>query len=152
MSLAPASADWAPGFEVSFGNRSSITDLKSIFHDSSEPSIDPREMRVRRKAGPDQSGALPGQLTSGLCSPWQTDFTACVGYWSENLPRQAYLDEATNTRVNVYRRTYADTSPTAPRLRSGDDFERHQDEIGVVRLRNAKEVETERDPGDDIVG
>ncbi len=107
-------------------------------------------MRVRPKPAPNDKGALPGQLTSGLCSPWQTDFTACVGYWSENLPRIAYLDEATNTRVSVYRKSYADQTPGAPRLRVGDDFEQHQDEIGVVRLRNAKEVETERGPGDDI--
>ncbi len=152
LSIKPATGDFNPGFEVSFGARSNVANVKALFYDSnSDPLIDPREMRVREKSGTSPGGAVPGQLTSGLCSPWQTDFTACIGYWSENLPTEAYLDEDTNTFVSVYRRSYANTDPfTDDRLTSGDDFTDHQDKIGIVREQNGKQVETERQPGDDI--
>ncbi len=152
QSIAPASSDWAPGFETSMGSRSEVPTIQSLFYNPNvEPLLDPREMRVRHKGSPAEPGAVPGQLTSGLCSPWQTDFTACIGYWAENLPTQAFLDEATNTPVRVYRRQYASTGPNPSRLTNGDDFERHQDKIGVVRIVNGKAIETERGPGDDLV-
>jgi hypothetical protein len=94
---------------------------------------------------------VPGQLTSGLCSTWQGDFTACVGYWVENLPPEAYLDENSSVSVQVFRKRYSDISGSGPALLTGDDFERHVDEVGVVRMVNGKQLETERDPGDDIV-
>ena len=46
---------------------------------------------------------------------------------------------------------YSNFSASAPKLTNGDDFERHQDKIGVVRLVNGRQIETERDPGDDII-
>ena len=152
LSIKPATGDFAPGFEISFGTRSSVPNVKALFYDSNtDPLIDPREMRVRQKSGASPAGAVPGQLTSGLCSPWQTDLTACIGYWSENLPTEAHLDEDTNAFVGVYRRSYADTDAyTEDRLTSGDDFTNHQDKIGIVREQNGKLIETERKPGDDI--
>jgi hypothetical protein len=151
--LKPATQDFDPGFEVCFADsRSEVIDVKSVFYNSSQdPRIDPREMRVRYKSAAGDQGAVLGQLTSGLCSPWQGDFTACVGYWSEHLPTQAYLDEASSTPVQVFRKEYANQSSSAPVLKTGNDFTRHVDEIGVVRLIDSKRVETERNPGDDIV-
>jgi hypothetical protein len=152
LAIQPTSADWAPGFETSLGERSEVPDIKALFYNSQlDTLVGAGEMRVRPRATPNDRGAIPGQLTSGLCSPWQTDFTACIGYWSENLPLTAFLDEADQTPVRIYRKKYDNLSPSAPRLRNGDDFERHQDKIGIARMRNSKLVETEREKGDDIV-
>ena len=150
--LRPCTGDFAPGFEVSFGSSGEVPNIKALFYAAgSDPHIDPRDMRVRYKANPGDTGAVLGQLTSGLCSPWQTDFTACTGYWTENLPVQAFLDENDQVGVNVYRKQYAAPGPFPDRLTEGNDYERHQDKIGIVRLRNARLIETERGPGDDIV-
>lgn len=149
--LRPCTSRFAPGFEVSFGSRGDVPNIKAIFYRAGvDPNIDPGEIRVRYRNAPGEPGAVHGQLTSGCCSPWQTDFTACTGYWSENLPEDAYLDEDTNVGVNVYRKKYADHSSFADRLTNGDDYERHQDKIGIVRIRGGKPIETERGPGDDI--
>ncbi|HJQ38801.1 MAG TPA: LodA/GoxA family CTQ-dependent oxidase [Thermoanaerobaculia bacterium] len=148
--LKSGTQEFYPGFEVSFGGRSEVIDVKSLFYKAGDSFIDPREIRVRYKSAAGDPGAVPGQLTSGLCSTWQGDFTACVGFWNENLPEQAYLDEDLNTIVPVFRREYAATD-FGDELTSGDDFANHVDEVGVVRIRNSKRVETERDPGDDIV-
>lgn len=150
--LKPATPDFSPGFEVDLGShRSEVVDLKSIFYQSSQnPHVDPREIRVRYKLSPADQGAVQGQLTSGLCSTWQGDFVACVDYWAEHLPGEAYLDEDTQTAVRVFRRQYANNSPDAPALHTGDDYEQHVDKMGVVRFMNGKKVETERGPGDDV--
>jgi len=149
--LRPATSDFAPGIEVCMGgSRTEVLDLKGIFYQTSQdPTVDPREMRVRYKTSPTDPGAVLGQLTSGLCSPWQGDFTACVGYWGEHLPTEAFLDEDSSVAVQVFRKRYAE--PDGETLSSGDDFNRHVDKIGVVREVSGKLVETERGPGDDIV-
>jgi hypothetical protein len=149
--LKPGTEDFAPGFEMSFGGRGEVRDVKSLFYQSSQdPKVDPREMRVRYRSSPGDQGAVLGQLTSGLCSTWQGDFTACVGYWTENLPPNAFLDEDSSRGVKVFRKEYANQSSSAPELRSGNDFERHVYKVGVVRVRNSRQTETERGPGDNI--
>jgi hypothetical protein len=150
--LRPCTQQFDPGFEACLqDSRSEVVSLSGIFYQASQdPKVDPREMRVRYKSSPADVGAVPGQLTSGLCSPWQGDFTACVGYWSENLPPQAFLDDNSSTIVQVFRKQYSDHSGNAEQLETGNDFERHVDKVGVVRVRNGKHVETERKPGDDI--
>ena len=144
--------DFDPGFEVCLAdNRSEVVDIKSVFYQASQdPFIHPREMRVRYRSLPSDRGAVPGQLTSGLCSPWQGDFTACIGYWSEHLPTDGYLDEDSSIGVELFRKEYDDYSASSGSLRTGDDFTDHVDKIGVARIRNSKRIETERDPGDDI--
>jgi hypothetical protein len=151
--LRPCTGDFAPGFEVSFGGGGEVPDLRALFYRSGRDEfIDPREIRVRYRQAAGDPGAVRGQLTSGLCSPWQTDFTACVGYWASTLPESAFLDEDDLVEVNVYRKEYGDTGPFPETLTNGDDFERHQDKVGIVRRRNARQIETERRPGDNIVG
>lgn len=156
QAILPATGDFEPGFELSFGGRGEVTQIPSVFFNPGvDPHIDVRDMRVQYKdAGAAGAGAVRGQLTSGLCSPWQTDFTACVGYWSEYLPTFAFLDEDTQVQVSIYRKKYSDTIVFGPgeQLTSGDDFERHQDKVGVMRIVSGKEIETERGPGDDIDG
>jgi hypothetical protein len=149
--LRSCTNDFLPGFEVSFGGRGEVPDLRKVFYKpDDDPAIGPEELRVRYRANPGDPGAVLGQLTSGLCSTWQGDFTACVGYWTENLPETAFLDEDTSIEVRVFRKKYADQSPDARPLTTGDDFDRHVDEMGVVRRIKSKLVETERGPGDDV--
>ena len=151
LALQSTTADFAPGMETSFGRRGEVTDIRSVFYQSSlSPLVDPHEVRIKYKSTPGDQGAVYGQLTSGLCSTWQGDFTACVGYWNEHLPANAYLDEQTSVPVNVFRKRYADTGTSSESLESADDFDKHVDKMGVVRIRNGKKVETERDPGDDV--
>ena len=39
--------------------------------------------------------AQPGELTQGLCSPWQNDFRECVCYyWASSRPDYVNVDEA----------------------------------------------------------
>jgi hypothetical protein len=143
-SLEPGTAIFSPGIEVSFSENTEVVDVKGIFYQNSQdPRIDPREMRIRYKSAPTDQGAVPGQLTSGLCSPWQSDYTACVGFWPDHLPREAFLNENSSTIVEVFRKQFADTSSTAETLSTGNDF-LQVDQIGVVRLRNGKTTETER--------
>jgi L-Lysine epsilon oxidase N-terminal len=150
--LKSGTPDFNPGVEVDLGSgRSEVVDLKSIFYQSAlDPLVDPREIRVRYKSSPTDRGAVPGQLTSGLCSTWQGDYMACIGYWTEHLPPEAYLDEDEQTAVMVFRKQYSDTSPGAETLSTGDEIEQYIDKMGVVRFMNGKKVETERGPGDDV--
>jgi hypothetical protein len=150
--LEPGTHKFDPGIEVCIADqRSEVVDLKSVFYRTSQdPTVDPREMRVRYKSTPTDVGAVPGQLTSGLCSPWQGDFTACVGYWTEHLPIDVFLDEDSSIAVKLFRRRYADHDSDAATLETGDDFDRHVDKVGVTRIRGGKPIETEREPGDDI--
>jgi len=151
--LRSVTADFQPGMEVSFGSRGEVVDIRNlVYRHGEDPRIDPREVRILYKDKKDTSGrgAVPGQLTSGLCSTWQGDFTACVGYWSEHLPDRALLDDDGQTVVRVFRKEYSDTSFSAETLETGEDFSQSVDKIGVVRWRNGRKVETERDPGDDL--
>jgi hypothetical protein len=157
LALTSTTEDFSPGVEMCFvDDTTEVADVKSVFYlNSQDPRIDPRESRVRYKTSLSDTGpgAVLGQLTSGLCSPWQSDYAACIGYWAEHLPTKAYLDEETSTLVNLFRKKYADTSSSADTL-SGepDGIDRHLDKVGVVRLQSGKKVETERGPGDDLKG
>ena len=149
MALQSGTADFAPGMELSLGRRGEVMDLNPLFYQQGiDSNADSREMRVRYRASATDRGAVHGQLTSGLCSTWQGDFTACVGYWSEHLPQTAFLDEDDGRGAMLFRKKYRDYA--GPTLESGDDFEQSVDKMGVVRLRNGRKVETERDPGDDV--
>ncbi|ABW29988.1 LodA/GoxA family CTQ-dependent oxidase [Acaryochloris marina] len=152
--LKTGSADFAPGYEVSLGGRGEVLDIRNlVYRSQDDPRIDPREVRILYKNKQNKlepRGAVPGQLTSGLCSSWQGDFTACVGYWVEHLPPNAFLDEDASTEVRVFRKQYSDTSSSAEELRTGEEFNIGVDKVGIVRLRESRKVETERDPGDDI--
>jgi hypothetical protein len=154
LALQSSTERFSPGVEMSFEEDTEVTSVKSVFYlNSQDPRIDPRESRVRYKTslGDTGPGAVPGQLTSGLCSPWQSDYSACIGFWAEHVPPRAYLDEETSTQVSFFRKKYSDTSSGAATLASDPDaIDRYIDQAGVVRLQSGKKVETERDPGDDM--
>jgi len=152
--LAPGTGIFDPGIEMSLNTPTSeVLNVQGVFYQNSQdPRVDPREMRVRYKSAPTDQGAVPGQLTSGLCSPWQSDYTACVGFWTDHLPPDVFRDVSASDSVRLFRKQRADTSPLAATLRSGDDF-LLVDQVGVARLRSGKLVETERtgDIGDGTV-
>lgn len=149
MATRSGTSDFAPGMELSLGRRGEVMDIEDLFYQQGiDDNADSREIRVRYRNSPNERGAVHGQLTSGLCSTWQGDFTACVGYWSEHLPRQAFLDENDSRGVMFFRKNYADSN--GPTLESGDDFEQSVDKMGIARVRNGRKIETERDPGDNV--
>jgi L-lysine epsilon oxidase C-terminal domain/L-Lysine epsilon oxidase N-terminal len=143
--LTPGTGLFDPGIEMSLNTGTTeVHDIKGVFYQNSQdPRVDPREMRVRYKSAPTDQGAVPGQLTSGLCSPWQSDYTACVGFWTDHLPPDVFRDVSSSDTVRLFRKQRADTSPLAATLRSGNDF-LQVDQVGVARLRSGKLVETER--------
>jgi hypothetical protein len=151
--LEPGTPIFDPGIELSLGGIGEVVDVPSIFfQNSQDPRIDPREMRVRYKSAATDPGAVPGQLTSGLCSPWQSDYIACVDFWKDHVPADVFQSENSSTQVRLFRRQAADTSTSADRLTTGNDF-LQIDQIGVVRLKSGKPVETERggDIGEGVV-
>jgi L-Lysine epsilon oxidase N-terminal len=152
--ITPATPVFDPGVEVSFGD-GEVVDVKSIFYQSSnDPRIDPREMRVRYKSAPTDPGAVPGQLTSGLCSPWQSDYALCIGFWLDHLPPDVYVNETATTTVKMFRKTSSDTSSSAETLVGDAPGVVQIDKAGVARLQlgSGRLVETGREPspGGDI--
>jgi len=151
--LEPGTPRFFPGIEVSLEENTEVHDVKGVFYQNSQdPRIDPREMRVRYKSTPADQGAVPGQLTSGLCSPWQSDYIACVAFWTDHLPAEVFQGVSSSGSVMLFRKKASDTSPSAETLTTGNDFLK-VDQIGVARMRSGKLVETERtgDIGDGTV-
>lgn len=150
--IKSTTSDYQPGFEACLGgNRTEVADLRSIFFAANEdPRIAPHEVRVRYRERGGDRGAVPGQLTSGLCSTWQGDFTACVGHWAEHLPLSVFLDEDPAREVDLFRKTYANPVGHPGRRWDAEDFAKGVDRVGVARLRDGAYVETEREPGEDI--
>lgn len=149
--LRPATSIFDPGVEIGLQEtRTEVPILRDAFFSSTaDPRVDPREVRVRYRATPGGAGVVPGQLTSGLCSTWQGDYQACIGFWTVDLPETAVLDEDTSISVQAFRNIYDDHSEGALTLAdSGEAVEAGIDKMGVFRMRNGKLVETERGPGD----
>jgi hypothetical protein len=154
--LRPGTANYVPGIEVSLGLETEILDVKSILYQSSQdPRVDPREIRVRYKSAPTDPGAVPGQLTSGLCSPWQSDYAACINFWTDHLPADVFVNESLPDTIKLFRDKSADTSPGAATLAGDAPGIVQIDKIGLARLRkgSGRLVETERlpSPAGDII-
>ncbi|HEV7403438.1 MAG TPA: LodA/GoxA family CTQ-dependent oxidase [Chthoniobacteraceae bacterium] len=150
--LRPATAIFDPGVEIGLQpDRTEVETLGAAFFSATtDPRIDPREVRVRYRAGAGGEGVVPGQLTSGLCSTWQGDYQACIGFWTSTLPDTVALEEDPSVEVQAFRKQFADHSPGAVTLSvSGEAVEAGIDKMGVFRKRDGKLVETERGPGDD---
>ena len=89
-------------------------------------------------------GIRSGQMTLGLCSPWQFDFKACTcSFWAAQRPDSAFKDDTSTTRVKWMRRRVND--PTGSQgFVTVEQLVEHVDKLGVVRVRNQRLVETER--------
>jgi hypothetical protein len=142
--LRPATSDFAPGIELHPLNLPGGGTFKTRLYPSAETS-DPDEVRVKPKPAGGGDGADPGELSSGLCSPWQFDFILCTcGFWAAQRPDTAFKDDVSNDLVRWLRRVAADVAGTQGQLATPQDIIDHVDQLGVVRKRSARQVETER--------
>lgn len=140
--LRRGTASFSPGIEIA-GPQGAVD--AEMFHDSTTLG-DPDEVRIRPGSSLGGPGTLPGELTIGLCSPWQFDFRACTcNWWPNHRPDIAFQGGAGGPEVNWTRRTAADASPAAPKLKTNEDFIRHVDELGIIRSVGGARVERERD-------
>jgi hypothetical protein len=139
--LQRATSEFSPGIETSIDR---FPDLARVFYPASVTS-DADEIRVLPRTSPSGSGAVPGELTYGLCSPWQSDFLACTcTWWVAHRPDLAFRDPQGTGQVRWLRKWVDDASGNQGFLSSPDAIVEHVDELGVVRLQNGRAVETER--------
>lgn len=89
--IATTNGEYNPGMEMSFDfTRTEFKrpDLPKLFFKRGTNFIWTDEIRPKYKtAATEPDGALPGQLTSGLCSTWQGDLSACLEYWTAEFPQ-----------------------------------------------------------------
>lgn len=139
--LERATTDFAPGIE--FSPDGLPVSIASIFYPASQTG-DANELRVIPKTGPFGPGIRPGQMTLGLCSPWQFDFKACTcSFWAAQRPDSAFKDDTSTTRVRWLRKKVNDPTGSQGFI-TVEQLVEHVDKLGVVRVRNQRPVETER--------
>lgn len=138
--------EFSPGMENSFDFRRTefdYDDLPNIFYPRGENFIGENEIRPRYKIQEDQEkGALPGQLTSGLCSTWQGDLWACLQYWTAEFPQKVSVN---GTSRFLFRQECDSTD----QMNNAEEINRLADNMGVARNMSADPakidfVETER--------
>ena len=139
--LERAHHGFRPGIE--FSPDGLPANLASIFFPASQTG-DANELRVIPRSSPLGPGIRPGQMTLGLCSPWQFDFKACsCGFWAAQRPDTAFRDDTSTTSVRWLRNRVND--PTGSQgFVTVEQLVEHVDKFGVVRMRNQRLVETER--------
>jgi hypothetical protein len=128
-----------PGIEVSIPE-------EEMFY-SGTTLNDRDEVRILPGSSIGAPGTLPGELTLGLCSPWQFDFRACTcSHWVNHRPDTAFRDDG--TEVDWLRRHEAQDGEIQPgdpaELSSNADFIQHVYELGIVRRVAGRRVEKER--------
>ncbi|QGK75276.1 LodA/GoxA family CTQ-dependent oxidase [Flavobacterium sp. SLB02] len=86
-------ADYNPGMEVNIGDDpdriENGIDSRNFFYPRGAGFIGNNEIRIQPEA-PQANGTIPGQITSGLCSTWQGDMSACLNYWTAENPNSAF--------------------------------------------------------------
>jgi L-Lysine epsilon oxidase N-terminal len=151
--LKPATSDFRPGIEChpkqpssGGGNTQAIQDFASRLYAPSATG-DPDEIRLAPKTTAGGGGALPGELTSGLCSPWQFDFIACsCDYWASQRPDLLFKDASATDQVAWLRKKVSDVgqAPAGGSLDSAEQIIAEVDQLGVARKVGGQIVETER--------
>jgi hypothetical protein len=139
--LRRGTAVFSPGIELSLPQGETA---REMFHTPASLG-DADEVRIRPGSSLGGPGTLPGELTLGLCSPWQFDFRACTCHWWPNHRPDLAFQAPGGPSVNWLRRTAADASPAAAKLTTNEDFIRHVDELGIIRSAAGAAVEHERD-------
>jgi hypothetical protein len=139
--LERGTTDFAPGIE--FSPTGLPGGVASIFFPASQTG-DANELRVIPRTGPFGPGIRPGQMTLGLCSPWQFDFKACTcTFWAAQRPDSAFRDDTSTTSVK-WLRSRVDDPTGSQGFITVEQLVEHVDKLGVVRKRNQRLVETER--------
>ena len=142
--LINATGDFRPGIEASF--RTLPKPVKDvIYHD--EESQTGVLKSVRFRSGTGDHGVEDGELSMGLCSPWQYDFNICsCAYWAAHRPDTAFRDETSAEVVTWPRKTVSDTTGSnGGELASAQEYIDHVDKLGVIRRKDDRLYETERD-------
>lgn len=138
--LERCTTDFNPGIEFSADD---IPDVAAIFYPASQTG-DANELRVIPKTNPFGPGVTHGEMTKGLCSPWQHDFTICAcWFWAAQRPDTAFKDETSSTEVRWLRREVNDPAGSHGFI-NVEQLVEHVDKLGVVRVVNQRPVETER--------
>lgn len=122
--MATMNADYNPGMEVNIGSQGNRIESgvvpKDFFYPRGQNHIGKNEIRVEEKDG--SIGALPGQLTSGLCSTWQGDMVACLNYWTAENPNQAYGENGQVEKVIYQENDPGRTMNTPEEINTDMDF------------------------------
>ncbi len=141
QALERCTTDFNPGLEFS---PLAFPTIASIFFPAAEVG-DGNELRVLLRESPLSPGASPGEMTMGLCSPWQFDFLACTcSFWAAQRPDSAFKDEHAAPKVKWLRKRVEDTSTTPVSIGTNAELIQHVDKLGVLRVRSQQVVESER--------
>lgn len=126
--MATLNADYNPGMEVNLSLHDERIENgvipKDFFYTRDGNYIDNKEIRIKRKE--ETNGTIPGQLTSGLCSTWQGDMSACLNYWTAENPNKAY--DLDNEEVIVI---YKEDNPNVM-MSSPEEINTYMDFRGIV--------------------
>lgn len=140
--------DFAPGIETSvfaFTGGFSVAEVRNMLYPTLQLG-DRGEIRFALKTAGVNTGATPGELTHGLCSPWQFDFQVCTcSFWPAQRPDTALREPGGTTQVKWVRKRASDIGGALGRLQTGKDFVDHVYELGILREDGGQVVETERD-------
>lgn len=134
--------DYSPGLEVNmspsgYSQEAPMKNPANAFYDTQSAggvTVDGNKVVSQYEIRPRYADALipsevdHGMLTSGLCSTWQTDMTACVGYWGATFPRSVKYEDQ-NRPYPTYRRTANDRN-TAYSV--AEDYNAYKDTMGVA--------------------
>lgn len=142
--LRRCTGDFAPGIEADMG-RFDATALRMLLWPNGVTG-DRDEIRVRPRPDGTNLGAVPGELTQGLCSPWQYDFSICTcSYWAAQRPDAAFRDSSAQEMVKWLRKSAADEDGSDGVLSGTREFIDHVYELGIHREQQHLKIETERD-------
>ena len=132
LMMSTMNADYNPGMEVnlsdSSGRLENGTSAKDFFYPRNQNHIQENEIRVEPKD--DSNGALPGQLSSGLCSTWQGDMMLCLNWWTAENPSQAYGPDG-NTEIVIYKEDNPNEQMNEP-----EEINKYMDFRGIVDDQN----------------
>lgn len=130
--MATMNADYNPGMEVNLGSANNRIEngvqTKNFFFPRGRNNINTNEIRVEPQNT--ANGAIPGQLTSGLCSTWQGDMMACLNYWTAENPNQAY---GSNGQVEVV--IYKESDPHVT-MDTPEEINKDMDFRGIVDYKH----------------
>ncbi len=129
---ATMNGDFFPGVENCLdysGGRTEFTnqaEIKKLFYPSGTGLIGKSEIRPKY----DAQNALPGQLTSGLCSTWQGDLVACLAFWTAEYPNKVIAQPKPPGDTKILFREKCDNTS---KISTPDGINEYADQMGVSR-------------------